>query len=67
MLKNILNLNGVQFLNRKEQSEIHGGNSIDDGFDKPKGKCCWDAYPTSCSECVEVTASCVPGSHIVAC
>ncbi|PKP24168.1 MAG: hypothetical protein CVU03_13540 [Bacteroidetes bacterium HGW-Bacteroidetes-2] len=40
MLKNILNLNGVQKLSKKEQVLLRGGGPISDPFDdKCKGAC----------------------------
>jgi hypothetical protein len=51
MLKNILNLNGVQLLNKNEQKSIHGGTDNDCNPPIPSteyGKCkvgnCWRIY-----------------------
>lgn len=69
MLKNILNLNGVQQLNKQQQILLKGGSgeSHFPGENDAMYKCCWTGTD-NCSACVVTPKpSCVSGATAVLC
>jgi len=49
MLKNILNLDNVKSIDKKEQKSITGGNNY---LDLPVGIYCGVGHPYCCSSCI---------------